>query len=214
MGEGLVGDLLECTDDGPERNLQHPFEKVRRLQPPAGEAPWRQLAGAMAALLLTRLKCRRPRNRRDREVPTMKLAIRFGVAVLLVAVAAGPSPSAQTARMKQVMQTKLDHSQRILEAVVTTFLSVLTRVQADRKQRVVSTGVYGFVRHPMYLGMLLMFTGAPFLLGSRLGLVIAAAIVLILAVRITREERLLADELDGYEEYRRRVRYRLLPLIW
>jgi protein-S-isoprenylcysteine O-methyltransferase Ste14 len=59
-----------------------------------------------------------------------------------------------------------------------------------------------------------MFTGAPFLLGSRLGLVIAAAIVLILAVRITREERLLADELDGYEEYRRRVRYRLLPLIW
>jgi protein-S-isoprenylcysteine O-methyltransferase Ste14 len=95
-----------------------------------------------------------------------------------------------------------------------TFLSGVTRVQSERKQHVVSTGVYAFVRHPMYLGMLLMFTGVPFLLGSRLGLVVAAAIVVVLAVRITREERLLGDELDGYEEYRRRVRYRLLPLIW
>lgn len=95
-----------------------------------------------------------------------------------------------------------------------TFLSALTRVQSERKQRVVSTGVYAFVRHPMYLGMLLMFTGTPFLLGSRFGLVIAALIVLVLAVRITREERLLDDELDGYREYRRRVRYRLVPFIW
>lgn len=95
-----------------------------------------------------------------------------------------------------------------------TFLSGVTRVQSERKQHVVSTGVYAFVRHPMYLGMLLMFTGVPLLLGSRLGLVVAAAIVVVLAVRITREERLLGDELDGYEGYRRRVRYRLLPLIW
>jgi protein-S-isoprenylcysteine O-methyltransferase Ste14 len=95
-----------------------------------------------------------------------------------------------------------------------TFLSALTRVQSERKQRVVSTGVYAFVRHPMYLGMLLMFTGTPFLLGSRLGLVIAAGIVLVLAVRITREERLLDDELDGYREYRRHVRFRLVPFIW
>jgi protein-S-isoprenylcysteine O-methyltransferase Ste14 len=95
-----------------------------------------------------------------------------------------------------------------------TFLSGVTRIQSERKQRVVSTGVYGFVRHPMYLGMVLMFTGAPLLLGSRGGLAVAAAVSVVLAVRITREERLLADELDGYEEYRRNVRYRLLPLIW
>lgn len=95
-----------------------------------------------------------------------------------------------------------------------TFLSGLTRVQAERKQHVVSTGVYGFVRHPMYLGMVLMFTGAPLLLGSRFGVAVAAAITLVLAVRITREERLLADDLEGYKAYRRKVRYRLLPLIW
>lgn len=95
-----------------------------------------------------------------------------------------------------------------------TFLSGTTRVQSERRQQVVSTGVYAFVRHPMYLGMILMLTGAPLLLGSRLGLLLAGAIALVLAVRIGREEQLLADELDGYKEYRRKVRYRLLPLIW
>jgi protein-S-isoprenylcysteine O-methyltransferase Ste14 len=95
-----------------------------------------------------------------------------------------------------------------------TFLSGVARIQSDRKQRVVSTGVYAFVRHPMYLGIALMFIGVPLLLGSRFGLAIAAAIALLLAVRITREERLLTEELDGYDEYRRNVPYRLVPFIW
>jgi protein-S-isoprenylcysteine O-methyltransferase Ste14 len=95
-----------------------------------------------------------------------------------------------------------------------TFLSGLARIQSERKQRVVSTGVYAVVRHPMYLGMVLMFAGAPLLLGSRLGVVIAVGITLLLAVRITREERLLTEAFDGYEEYRRKVPYRLVPLLW
>jgi len=95
-----------------------------------------------------------------------------------------------------------------------TFLSGVTRVQSERKQHVVTTGVYAFVRHPMYLGMVLMFTGAPLLLGSGAGLVVAAALTLLLAFRITREERLLGDELEGYEDYRRQVRYRLVPRVW
>jgi protein-S-isoprenylcysteine O-methyltransferase Ste14 len=95
-----------------------------------------------------------------------------------------------------------------------TFLSGLARIQSERKQRVVSTGVYAIVRHPMYLGMVLMFAGAPLLLGSRFGVVIAVGITLLLAVRITREERLLTETFDGYEEYRRKVRYRLVPLLW
>ncbi|MBI4265251.1 MAG: isoprenylcysteine carboxylmethyltransferase family protein [Acidobacteria bacterium] len=95
-----------------------------------------------------------------------------------------------------------------------TFLSGVVRVQSDRGQRVVSTGVYAFVRHPMYLGIVLMFTGTPLLLGSAMGLGIAVAMVVLLAVRIDAEERLLADELDGYAEYRRKVRYRLVPFIW
>jgi protein-S-isoprenylcysteine O-methyltransferase Ste14 len=79
---------------------------------------------------------------------------------------------------------------------------------------VVSTGVYGFVRHPMYLGAVLMFVGTPLLLGSAAGLLLGAAMTLLLAFRIAGEERALADELEGYAEYRQKVRYRLLPFIW
>jgi protein-S-isoprenylcysteine O-methyltransferase Ste14 len=95
-----------------------------------------------------------------------------------------------------------------------TFLSGAVRVQSERGQRVVSTGVYAFVRHPMYLGIVLMFTGTPLLLGSVAGLGIAVTIVVLLATRIEAEERLLIEELDGYAEYRRKVRYRLVPFVW
>jgi protein-S-isoprenylcysteine O-methyltransferase Ste14 len=95
-----------------------------------------------------------------------------------------------------------------------TFLSPLVRVQSERKQRVVSTGVYGFVRHPMYLGILLMFVGTPLLLGSAIGIVVAVSMIVLLAFRILGEERVLADELEGYAEYRQKVRYRLLPFVW
>jgi protein-S-isoprenylcysteine O-methyltransferase Ste14 len=95
-----------------------------------------------------------------------------------------------------------------------TFLSPLVRIQAERQHRVVSTGVYGFVRHPMYLGAALLFVGAPLLLGSTAGLALGGAMTLLLAARIVGEERVLAQELDGYAEYRRKVRYRLLPFLW
>lgn len=95
-----------------------------------------------------------------------------------------------------------------------TFLSPLVRVQKDRGQRVVSTGVYGFVRHPMYLGAILMLTGAPLLLGSGYGVLIGIAFALLLAARITGEEALLARELEGYRDYVLTVRYRLIPYIW
>lgn len=95
-----------------------------------------------------------------------------------------------------------------------TFVSALVRIQAERKQRVVSTGVYGFVRHPMYLGGILLFIGTPMLLGSMYGLIIGILISFLLAGRIIGEERMLVKELDGYAEYREKVRYRLIPFIW
>ncbi len=95
-----------------------------------------------------------------------------------------------------------------------TFLSPLVRIQTERKQQVVSTGVYGFVRHPMYLGAVSMFVGTPLLLGSAVGLAVAVALTLLLAFRILGEERALADELEGYDAYRQKVRYRLLPWVW
>jgi protein-S-isoprenylcysteine O-methyltransferase Ste14 len=95
-----------------------------------------------------------------------------------------------------------------------TFLSPLVRIQAERTQRVVSTGVYGFVRHPMYLGAVLMFVGTPLVLGSVAGIGLGLTMTLILAFRIIGEERVLSGELLGYAEYRQNVRYRLVPFIW
>ena len=95
-----------------------------------------------------------------------------------------------------------------------TFLSPLVRIQEDRKQRVVSTGVYGFVRHPMYLGAILMFIGAPLLLGSCYGVLAGLALTMLLMARICGEEKLLGRELEGYREYTQRVRYRLIPFLW
>jgi protein-S-isoprenylcysteine O-methyltransferase Ste14 len=95
-----------------------------------------------------------------------------------------------------------------------TFLSPLVRIQTDRAQRVVSTGVYGVVRHPMYLGGILMFVGAPLLLGSVYGLVAGLALTLLLMARVRGEEVMLARDLEGYREYMQKVRYRLLPFLW
>lgn len=98
--------------------------------------------------------------------------------------------------------------------VENTYLSTLVRIQADRKQQVISTGVYGFVRHPLYLGCLLMLYGAPLLLGSITGLVIAVIALIGLVVRITGEEKMLGSELEGYQDYQQKVTYRLIPFVW
>ena len=95
-----------------------------------------------------------------------------------------------------------------------TFLSPLVRIQDDRKQQVVSTGVYGFVRHPMYLGAILMFFGAPLVLGSFYGVIVGLALTILLMARIVGEEMMLARELEGYRGYIQNVRYRLFPFLW
>jgi protein-S-isoprenylcysteine O-methyltransferase Ste14 len=98
--------------------------------------------------------------------------------------------------------------------VENTYLSTLVRIQADRKQRVIATGVYSFVRHPLYLGCLLMLFGVPLLLGSVLALIISTIALVVLVGRILGEEKMLVSELDGYEAYKLKVKYRLLPLVW
>jgi protein-S-isoprenylcysteine O-methyltransferase Ste14 len=95
-----------------------------------------------------------------------------------------------------------------------TYLSTLVRIQSERKQYVISTGVYGFVRHPLYFGCMLMMIGGPLLLGSLYGLLLTALGMLAIVVRILGEEKLLAEELEGYAEYRQKVTYRLIPFIW
>ena len=95
-----------------------------------------------------------------------------------------------------------------------TFLSAMVRIQSDRKQRVISSGVYGFVRHPLYLGCLLMLIGAPLLLGSLVGLIISLLGAITLVVRIIGEEKMLVEELEGYRDYQKNVKYRMIPFLW
>jgi protein-S-isoprenylcysteine O-methyltransferase Ste14 len=95
-----------------------------------------------------------------------------------------------------------------------SFAAPVVRVQAERQQRVIDTGPYAHVRHPMYAAMLLYLTGLPLLLGSWWGLAGAAVIALAMARRAVAEEGVLARELAGYADYRARVRYRLIPGIW
>jgi protein-S-isoprenylcysteine O-methyltransferase Ste14 len=95
-----------------------------------------------------------------------------------------------------------------------TYLSTMVRIQDDRKQTVITTGVYSFVRHPLYLGCLFMLFGAALLMGSVCGLAIAVIAVIALVGRIIGEEKMLVNELEGYEAYKKKVHYRLIPLVW
>jgi protein-S-isoprenylcysteine O-methyltransferase Ste14 len=95
-----------------------------------------------------------------------------------------------------------------------SYLSPAVRVQRERGQRVVSTGPYRYVRHPLYSGVVLFVLGTTLLLGSWTGLVPGAVAVALTAWRAVREERVLRGELEGYDDYLSRVRFRLIPGIW
>ena len=89
-----------------------------------------------------------------------------------------------------------------------------TAVRVNEGQEVVSTGPYGVVRHPMYAGALLMLFFTPLALGSYWGLAVFLPMCLTIAVRLTEEEKFLRRSLPGYDEYCKRVRYHLVPLVW
>jgi protein-S-isoprenylcysteine O-methyltransferase Ste14 len=94
------------------------------------------------------------------------------------------------------------------------FVAPVVKLQADRGQRVVSTGPYAHVRHPMYAGAVLYLAGTALLLGSWYGLAATVIFIAGIVLRALLEERTLAAELPGYAAYMRKVRYRLVPRIW
>lgn len=87
-------------------------------------------------------------------------------------------------------------------------------IETMEGQRVISTGLYGIVRHPMYLGTLVMSVGIPLALGSYWGLFLILAVLPVLVLRIGDEEKMLVGELKGYADYRQHVRSRLVPGVW
>jgi protein-S-isoprenylcysteine O-methyltransferase Ste14 len=93
-----------------------------------------------------------------------------------------------------------------------TYLSRTIEVQ--KNQKVIDTGLYGIVRHPMYSATVILFLAMPLVLGSLISLVIFLAYPFLIAQRIKHEEAFLEKELAGYREYKEKVKYRLIPYVW
>jgi len=87
-------------------------------------------------------------------------------------------------------------------------------VEVQENQKVIDTGLYGIVRHPMYMCTLLLFLSMPLVLGSLFSFVITLLYIPIIGMRIRNEEQVLEAGLDGYREYKSRVKYKVIPLIW
>ena len=87
-------------------------------------------------------------------------------------------------------------------------------VEVQENQKVIDTGLYGVVRHPMYMATLLLFLAMPLVLGSPLSFVITLAYIPIIARRIRNEEQVLEEGLPGYREYKERIRYKVIPHLW
>ena len=93
-----------------------------------------------------------------------------------------------------------------------TYLSRTIEVQEN--QKVVDTGLYGIVRHPMYMSTLFLFLSMPLVLGSVISFLIMLLYIPIIAKRIRNEEQVLEEGLEGYKEYKQKIRYKVIPFIW
>ena len=87
-------------------------------------------------------------------------------------------------------------------------------IEVQKGQKVVSTGLYGIVRHPMYSATVFLFLSMPLILNSPIAFLIMLVYIPIIIIRIKNEEEVLEKELDGYKEYKKKVRYKLIPFIW
>jgi protein-S-isoprenylcysteine O-methyltransferase Ste14 len=94
------------------------------------------------------------------------------------------------------------------------FASDVVRIQKDRGHTVCTTGPYRYIRHPMYLGVILIMLFFPLSLGSLYAYIPATVIIILFIIRASLEDKALQQELPGYQEYSRSVRYRLLPGVW
>jgi len=94
------------------------------------------------------------------------------------------------------------------------FFSGMVRIQTDRGHQIVSSGPYRWIRHPGYAGALLTYLATPIFLDSRWAFLPVMFITIVLVIRTSMEDKVLQDELEGYHDYARRVRYRLLPGVW
>lgn len=95
-----------------------------------------------------------------------------------------------------------------------TFAAPVVKIQKERGQHVISTGLYGVIRHPMYAGAVLLFVGTPLVLGSVVGLILGLVLIITIGGRSIGEEAMLKQELEGYSEYMKKVHWRMIPFVF
>lgn len=175
------------------------------------------LAKTDPALLAERL---RPTFQADQPAADKKFMLTFFAVTLIWLVAIGLDRRAQASEVPLVLQA-LGFAMYLLSTAFimwlfreNSFAAPVVKVQAERHHRVISSGPYAFVRHPMYSGIMLFFAGVPLLLGSWWGAAIAPVFAVLFAIRARIEERALVEGLPDHTDYAARVRYRLVPGLW
>ena len=175
------------------------------------------LAKTDPALLAERL---RPMMQRDQPAADKKFMLAFGFVALIWFLAIGLDKRYHPSDVPLALQVPgwamLLLSTGFIMWVMreNSFAAPVVKLQTERGHRVISTGPYAWVRHPMYTSTLLFFVGAPLLLGSYWGVAMSPLLVALFAVRARIEEHALLAGLAGYADYAARVRYRLVPGIW
>jgi protein-S-isoprenylcysteine O-methyltransferase Ste14 len=175
------------------------------------------LAKTDPALLAERMQ---PMMQRDQPAADKAFMLVFGFVALIWLLAIGFDERLRASHMPLAL-----HALGLAMLLVSTgfimwvlrensFAAPVIKLQTERGHRVVCTGPYAFVRHPMYAGTVPFFVGAPLLLGSWWGVAMAPLFVVLFAARAGIEERVLIAGLPGYADYTARVRYRLVPGLW
>jgi protein-S-isoprenylcysteine O-methyltransferase Ste14 len=175
------------------------------------------LAKTDPALLAERM---RPIMQSDQPAADKKFMLVFGLVTLIWFLAIGLDKRTHASEVPLPLQA-LGWAMLILSTGFimwvmreNSFAAPVVKLQREHGHRVVSTGPYAWVRHPMYSGSLLFFVGAPLLLGSWWGVALSPLFAILFAVRAGIEERALIVGLPGYADYTTRVRYRLVPRLW
>ena len=175
------------------------------------------LAKIDPALLAERL---RPMMQSGQPAADKKFMLAFGAAALIWFVAIGLDRRNHASEVPVALQAlgwaMLVFSSGFILWVMraNSFAAPVIKLQTERGHRVISTGPYAWVRHPMYSGTVLFFVGMPLLLGSWWGVALSPLFIVLFAIRAGIEERALLAGLPGYTDYAARVRYRLLPGVW
>ena len=175
------------------------------------------LARTDPALLAERMH---PMMQRDQPAADKKFMLAFGIVALIWFLAIGLDQRYHASDVPLGLQA-LGWAMLLLSTGFimwvmreNSFAAPVVKLQTERGHRVVSTGPYAWVRHPMYSGTVLFFVGAPMLLGSWWGVAMSPLFIVLFAIRARIEERALLAGLPGYADYTARVRYRLVPGLW